>query len=227
SLFFCTEFGLIVSSSFKLVRVELTLHLKSVNHVCYHDPFQMQTVQEQPSLYLLSFPKMSNSVSSFQTLISQEVENPSSFNFSIPPPNETPSTPVCGVGETGESTTPLTKFDHIAKPTKSEKERQRKLKGKLVLGSAIAASRVQIKRARKIGREGIEPEKPTSTPLPIRSSDKKPTSTPLPIRSSDTKSEDVVAYVGPGPFDPSTVADLEMTREKWVTEMEKQKVLNR
>ncbi|KAG5604806.1 hypothetical protein H5410_026298, partial [Solanum commersonii] len=43
---------------------------------------------------------MSNSISSSQTLISQEVENPSSFNFSIPPPDETPSTPVCGVGET-------------------------------------------------------------------------------------------------------------------------------
>ncbi|KAG5628248.1 hypothetical protein H5410_013466 [Solanum commersonii] len=32
----------------------------------------------------------------------------SSFNFSIPPPDETPSTPVCGVGQTVESTTPFT-----------------------------------------------------------------------------------------------------------------------
>ena len=97
--------------------------------------------------YLLSSPKMSNSISSSQTPISQEVENPSSFNFSIPPPNETPSTPVCGVGET----------------------------------SAIAASQVQMERDRKKRREGIEPEKPTSTPLPIR--------------SSDTKFDDVAAYV--------------------------------
>ncbi|KAG5580775.1 hypothetical protein H5410_051402 [Solanum commersonii] len=51
---------------------------------------------------------MSNSVSSSQTPISQEVENSSSFNFSIPSPDETHSTPVCGIGETGESTTPLT-----------------------------------------------------------------------------------------------------------------------
>ncbi|KAG5590628.1 hypothetical protein H5410_041142 [Solanum commersonii] len=90
---------------------------------------------------------MSNSVSSSQTIISQEVENPSSFNFSIPLPNETPSTLVCGVGET----------------------------------SSIAASRVQTEGARKRRREDIEPEKPTSTPFPIR--------------SSDTVSDDVVVYV--------------------------------
>ncbi|KAH0667681.1 hypothetical protein KY285_028887 [Solanum tuberosum] len=34
--------------------------------------------------------------------------HPSSINFSIPLPEESPSTPVCTVGETGESITPLT-----------------------------------------------------------------------------------------------------------------------
>ncbi|KAG5584699.1 hypothetical protein H5410_045133, partial [Solanum commersonii] len=36
------------------------------------------------------------------------IETPSSFNFSIPPPEESPSTPVCVIGETGQSNTPLT-----------------------------------------------------------------------------------------------------------------------
>ncbi|KAG5620769.1 hypothetical protein H5410_005987 [Solanum commersonii] len=164
---------------------------------------------------------MSNSVSTSQTLISQEVENPSSFNFSIPLPDKTPSTPVCGVGET----------------------------------SAIAASRVQTKRARKRRRESIEPKKPTSTPYPIR--------------SSDTESEDVVAYVtkkrkesekekvkskrsqksskksqwkgrklehkwlkkikpvkGPGPRVKKQSEEKEMTKEEQITAMENQKVLN-
>ncbi|KAH0696319.1 hypothetical protein KY290_013679 [Solanum tuberosum] len=57
---------------------------------------------------------MTNSVSSSKTSITQEVENPSSFNFSIPPPNKYLSTPVCGVGETDESTTPLTEI--VASP---------------------------------------------------------------------------------------------------------------
>ncbi|KAH0644958.1 hypothetical protein KY284_032842 [Solanum tuberosum] len=91
--------------------------------------------------------------------------------------------------------------DHVVEPTKFVKERQRKGKGKLVvshpkwekrkyvtrsetqkvLGSAIGASRVQTKRARKKRWESIEPKKPTSTPLPIK--------------SSDIESEDVAAYV--------------------------------
>uniref|UniRef100_M1E1B6 Uncharacterized protein n=1 Tax=Solanum tuberosum TaxID=4113 RepID=M1E1B6_SOLTU len=50
---------------------------------------------------------MTNSSSSLKPPISQEVENPSSFNFSIPLPEESPLTPVCGVGETGEFITPL------------------------------------------------------------------------------------------------------------------------
>ncbi|KAG5630701.1 hypothetical protein H5410_002418 [Solanum commersonii] len=334
----------------------------------------------------------------------KEVENPSSFNFSIPPPDEPLSTPICRVGETSESTTPLTevmtspvvpseeilpcsltlvlfgiivakvvdgpsteevdmaskgvssamserffegdlpegrgpessiltamvelvplslelvfdqtpksfvvetemekeepplkwnrtrvrgantltigipdletadnslKVDHIVEPTKSEKERQRKGKGKLVvfhhkgdkrkyvtrsetqkvLGSAIAASRVQTERARKRKRKGIEPERPTSTPLPIS--------------SSDTESEDVVSYVtkkrkesekervktkevqktakispakrekikkevaeksrlvkGPGPNVQKQSEEKEMTREERITTMESQK----
>ncbi|KAK6778109.1 hypothetical protein RDI58_024827 [Solanum bulbocastanum] len=40
----------IASSSVKLVRVELISHFKTVHHVCYLDLFQMQSVQEQPSL---------------------------------------------------------------------------------------------------------------------------------------------------------------------------------
>ncbi|KAG5585056.1 hypothetical protein H5410_045490 [Solanum commersonii] len=37
---------------------------------------------------------MNNSSSSSKLHISQEIENPSSFNFSIPLPEESPSTPV-------------------------------------------------------------------------------------------------------------------------------------
>ncbi|KAH0764838.1 hypothetical protein KY285_000709 [Solanum tuberosum] len=51
---------------------------------------------------------MTNSSSSSKFFVSQEIENPSSFNFSIPPPEEYPSTPVSGAGETGESNTPHT-----------------------------------------------------------------------------------------------------------------------
>ncbi|KAH0761339.1 hypothetical protein KY290_017412 [Solanum tuberosum] len=50
---------------------------------------------------------MSISESSSKASISQEVENPSSFNFSVPPPEESPSTPVCGVGEMDESISPV------------------------------------------------------------------------------------------------------------------------
>ncbi|KAG5621717.1 hypothetical protein H5410_006935 [Solanum commersonii] len=39
---------------------------------------------------------MSNFESSSKTPLSQEVENPSSFNFSIPTPEDSPSTPICG-----------------------------------------------------------------------------------------------------------------------------------
>ncbi|KAG5596352.1 hypothetical protein H5410_037584 [Solanum commersonii] len=49
---------------------------------------------------------MSITESSSKTSISQEVENPSSFKFSVPPPEESPSTPVCGVGEMDESISP-------------------------------------------------------------------------------------------------------------------------
>uniref|UniRef100_M1DF66 Uncharacterized protein n=1 Tax=Solanum tuberosum TaxID=4113 RepID=M1DF66_SOLTU len=52
---------------------------------------------------------MTNSASSSKIPISQEVENPSSFNFSIPPPNESHSTPICGVGKTDEFIIPLAK----------------------------------------------------------------------------------------------------------------------
>uniref|UniRef100_M1DAC8 Uncharacterized protein n=1 Tax=Solanum tuberosum TaxID=4113 RepID=M1DAC8_SOLTU len=57
---------------------------------------------------------MANSSSSSKLPISQEIENPSSFNLSIPPPEESPSTPVCGVGETAESNTPHTEV--VASP---------------------------------------------------------------------------------------------------------------
>uniref|UniRef100_M1DFS3 Uncharacterized protein n=1 Tax=Solanum tuberosum TaxID=4113 RepID=M1DFS3_SOLTU len=49
---------------------------------------------------------MSITESSSRTSIPQEVENPSSFNFSIPPPEESPSIPVCGAGEMVESISP-------------------------------------------------------------------------------------------------------------------------
>ncbi|KAH0665458.1 hypothetical protein KY290_027691 [Solanum tuberosum] len=50
---------------------------------------------------------MSISESSSKESVSQEVENPSSFNFSVPPPKESPFTPVCGVGEMDESISPV------------------------------------------------------------------------------------------------------------------------
>ncbi|KAG5605579.1 hypothetical protein H5410_027071 [Solanum commersonii] len=45
---------------------------------------------------------MSNPSSPPKSPLSQEIEIPSLFNFSIPPPEGSPSTPVCGVGETDE-----------------------------------------------------------------------------------------------------------------------------
>ncbi|KAH0702469.1 hypothetical protein KY285_016747 [Solanum tuberosum] len=49
---------------------------------------------------------MSITESSSRTSIPQEVGNPSTFNFSVPPPKESPSTPVCGAGETVEPISP-------------------------------------------------------------------------------------------------------------------------
>ncbi|KAG5611031.1 hypothetical protein H5410_022312 [Solanum commersonii] len=51
---------------------------------------------------------MSITESSSKPSISQKVENPSSFNFSVPLSEESPSTPVCGVGEMDESISPAT-----------------------------------------------------------------------------------------------------------------------
>ncbi|KAH0722301.1 hypothetical protein KY290_004983 [Solanum tuberosum] len=51
---------------------------------------------------------MSNPSSPPKSPLSQEIKNPSSFDFSIPPSESSPFTPVCGVGETGESVTPHT-----------------------------------------------------------------------------------------------------------------------
>uniref|UniRef100_M0ZPZ6 Transferase, transferring glycosyl groups n=1 Tax=Solanum tuberosum TaxID=4113 RepID=M0ZPZ6_SOLTU len=53
---------------------------------------------------------MSNPDSSSMTPLSQEVENLSSFNFSIPTPEESPSTPICAAGEMDESFTPQTEL---------------------------------------------------------------------------------------------------------------------
>ncbi|KAH0743136.1 hypothetical protein KY290_031129 [Solanum tuberosum] len=52
---------------------------------------------------------MSNPDSSSKTRLSQEVKNTSSFDFSIPTPEKSPSTPVCGAGEMAESVTTQTK----------------------------------------------------------------------------------------------------------------------
>ncbi|KAG5609881.1 hypothetical protein H5410_021162 [Solanum commersonii] len=59
---------------------------------------------------------MTNSYSSLKLPVPLEIENPYSFNFSIPPPEESPSTPVYGVGETGESITPHTKVVKLRSP---------------------------------------------------------------------------------------------------------------
>ncbi|KAH0680283.1 hypothetical protein KY290_022471 [Solanum tuberosum] len=47
--------------------------------------------------------KLKEGLGPHETLLSQEVENPSSFDFSIPIPEDSPSTPVCGAGEMDES----------------------------------------------------------------------------------------------------------------------------
>ncbi|KAH0636595.1 hypothetical protein KY290_037018 [Solanum tuberosum] len=57
---------------------------------------------------------MSNSSSSSNLPVPLEIENHCSFNFSTPFPEESPSTPVCDAGVTGESTTPLTEV--VASP---------------------------------------------------------------------------------------------------------------
>uniref|UniRef100_M1DCN7 Uncharacterized protein n=1 Tax=Solanum tuberosum TaxID=4113 RepID=M1DCN7_SOLTU len=57
---------------------------------------------------------MTNSYSSSKLPVPLEIENPCSFNFFIPPLEESPSTPVCGVGKTGESITPHTEV--VASP---------------------------------------------------------------------------------------------------------------
>ncbi|KAG5611319.1 hypothetical protein H5410_022600 [Solanum commersonii] len=288
---------------------------------------------------------MTNYASSSNIPIPQEVENPSSFNFFIPPLDESHSTPIYGVGETDESIThfvevvashvllyeeifpcsltlvlscdksqnseaqsvakpvdepsnenvevaskgvsstmskqyfegdlsegrgpesnilaagaelvavqkeeeePLLRWnrltvgvldletannalevDHIAESTKTEKERQRKGKGKMVVSHSKGKKMIWNKEKRR--REGHEPEKPTSTPLSIG--------------SSDTESDHVVAYVAkkkkrgrkgkmkgitegykrPGPSVQNLVADKEMTRVDRIVEIENQKVLN-
>ncbi|KAG5572942.1 hypothetical protein H5410_062708 [Solanum commersonii] len=62
---------------------------------------------------------MTNSSSSSKLPVPLEIENPRSFNFSIPP-EESPSPPVCGAGETGESITPYTKV--VASPAHPSRE---------------------------------------------------------------------------------------------------------
>ncbi|KAG5572141.1 hypothetical protein H5410_061907 [Solanum commersonii] len=320
---------------------------------------------------------MTNSASSSKILISQEVENPSSFNFSIPLPDESHSTPVCGVGEMDESITPLAEV--VASPVlsseenlpysptlnseaqyvdessaeevevasrgvsstmserffegdlpegrgpesnilavgaelvatqsltllrgneeeekpplrwnrigvrgsntltvgipnletannthESEKERQRNGKGNMVvsrskgdkkrygtrsetqklMGSAIAASRVQTERARKRRRKVHEPKKPTSTHLPIMSSDtesnrikegeeKRVESKELQkaakkslVKKGKVKKGTTVKSSrakGLGQSVQNPIAAKKMTREEQITEIEKQKVLN-
>ncbi|KAH0642262.1 hypothetical protein KY289_033236 [Solanum tuberosum] len=60
-----------------------------------------------PSFVFLLASNISINESSSKASISQEVENPSLFNFSVPPPEEHLSTPVCGVGEMDESISPV------------------------------------------------------------------------------------------------------------------------
>ncbi|KAG5604560.1 hypothetical protein H5410_026052 [Solanum commersonii] len=63
---------------------------------------------------------MPNSESSPKTPLSQEVENPSSFDFSIPTPEDSPSTLVCGAGEMDESFTPQTEVTAFLVPLSDE-----------------------------------------------------------------------------------------------------------
>ncbi|KAK4707329.1 hypothetical protein R3W88_033103 [Solanum pinnatisectum] len=70
---------------------------------------------------------MCNSSSPSRLPLSQEIENPSSFNFSIPPPEGYPSTLVCAVGETEKSITPHAEV--------LVKEKKKEGKGKMVESS--------------------------------------------------------------------------------------------
>ncbi|KAG5586704.1 hypothetical protein H5410_047138 [Solanum commersonii] len=313
---------------------------------------------------------MSKSSSSSSKLsISQEIENPSSFNFSIPPPEESPSTPVYGVGEMGESITPHTKLvaspafpsgevlpysltlvlsnknsqnseaQSIVKPsvdlpteevevvskavssTMSERLFNGYLpKGKGVESNILAvaaelvavqslaslrgdvqptlleqelrspeqvphsvqlvfdqtpksfdvdnekeeeeevplrrsvkddgrcheANKIQTERTRKRIREGHLPEEPTSTPLPIGSSEAEPDDFVVAVAKGRKKVEiERVKYKegsqineeisseegskptkGPGPHVQKQVEEKKMTKEESIAEMEKQKVLN-
>ncbi|KAH0761721.1 hypothetical protein KY290_017794 [Solanum tuberosum] len=63
---------------------------------------------------------MPNSESSSKAPLSQEVENPSSFDFSIPILEDSPSTPVCGAGEMDESFSPQTEITASLVPSSDE-----------------------------------------------------------------------------------------------------------
>ncbi|KAH0639680.1 hypothetical protein KY285_036266 [Solanum tuberosum] len=63
---------------------------------------------------------MSKSNSSSKIHVFQEVETPSSFNFSIPIPEESSSTPICREGEMAESTTPQTEVLPFSVPLSPE-----------------------------------------------------------------------------------------------------------
>ncbi|KAG5575738.1 hypothetical protein H5410_055872, partial [Solanum commersonii] len=148
-------------------------------------------------------------------------------------------------------------------PTEYAKQRKRKSKGKTIEShskgdkkSAIAANVIQTERAMKRRREGHLPEKPTSTPFPVRSSDTeyddvatyvakkrkegedkrvKSKGIQKAAKKSPVKKERVrkkvtaksSSFKGPCPSVQNPVADKEMTREESIVEIENQKVLNR
>ncbi|KAG5616685.1 hypothetical protein H5410_016509 [Solanum commersonii] len=107
----------------------------------------------------------------------------------------------------------------------NKKRSERKRKGKLVLShpkedkrkyvtrsetqkvvwSAIAANKAQTERTRKKRREGLEPEQPPSTPLPIE--------------NSETEFEDAAKV-------KNQIKEKELTKEERVEKKEQQKVLN-
>uniref|UniRef100_M1DLL8 Uncharacterized protein n=1 Tax=Solanum tuberosum TaxID=4113 RepID=M1DLL8_SOLTU len=156
---------------------------------------------------------------SSKTSISQEVENPSSFNFSVPPSEESPSTQVCGVGEMDESISPAadilvspvlhsgnivkgtSEIDSVGKSGEQEKERQRNGKGKLALSHSKGDKRKYVTRSetQKFMGSAIAASKAhTERTRKMRREwlePDQPASTPLIIEKSETESEDAAKYV--------------------------------
>ncbi|WMV49497.1 hypothetical protein MTR67_042882 [Solanum verrucosum] len=158
---------------------------------------------------------MSNPSSPSRTSLSPKMVNPNPFQFSTTPTKPSPSTPMCGMGETGESTIPQTKVmdqslvNHVeattdiegtgldieAKsfegPSEFENKKKRKGKGKLVESSSKNTNR----KKRKVDN--------TAAMNPVVLSQD--------ARSGETESEDIVRVVAKNGGISTVVRAVEIT----------------